>query len=153
MVWRTIHDFHVIRFTFKIIFEMKYFYRNYFFVSGDFNARVQNNSVSGAVGVFVEQHGSSNGNSFIRFGTSNNLKITNTLFREKDINKYTWSIRESRSIIEYVLPNKRLTSKFKMSMCTEVWTYNQIIIPLFLILSRLLDGRKRNLVLSRMTRY
>ena len=27
-VWRTIHDFHVLRCTFKIIFDMKYFHRN-----------------------------------------------------------------------------------------------------------------------------
>ena len=31
-VWRTIHDFHVLRFIFKIIFEMKYFHRNYVFL-------------------------------------------------------------------------------------------------------------------------
>ena len=31
-VWRTIHDFHVLRFIFKIIFKMKYFHRNYFFL-------------------------------------------------------------------------------------------------------------------------
>ena len=31
-VRRTIHDFHVLRFIFKIIFEMKYFHRNYFFL-------------------------------------------------------------------------------------------------------------------------
>ena len=31
-VWRTIHDFHVLRSIFKIIFEMKYFHRNYFFL-------------------------------------------------------------------------------------------------------------------------
>ena len=31
-VWRTIPDFHVLRFIFKIIFEMKYFNRNYFFL-------------------------------------------------------------------------------------------------------------------------
>ena len=30
-VWRTIHDFHVLRFIFKIIYEMKCFHRNYFF--------------------------------------------------------------------------------------------------------------------------
>ena len=30
-VWRTIHDFHVQRFIFKIIYEIKCFHRNYFF--------------------------------------------------------------------------------------------------------------------------
>ena len=30
-VWRTIHDFHVLRFIFKIIYAMKCFHRNYFF--------------------------------------------------------------------------------------------------------------------------
>ena len=31
-VWRTIHDFDFLRFIFKIIFEMKYFHRNYVFL-------------------------------------------------------------------------------------------------------------------------
>ena len=31
-VWRTIHDFHILRFIFKIIFNMKYYHRNYFFL-------------------------------------------------------------------------------------------------------------------------
>ena len=30
-VWRTIHDFHVLRLIFKIIYELKCFHRNYFF--------------------------------------------------------------------------------------------------------------------------
>ena len=40
-VWRTIQDFHVLRFIFKIIFEMKYFHRNYFFL---LNASALNHS-------------------------------------------------------------------------------------------------------------
>ena len=40
---------------------------------GDFNARVGNNAVSGAVGVFGEQHKNSNGDSLIRFATSLSL--------------------------------------------------------------------------------
>ena len=31
-VWRNIHDFHVLRFIFKIIYEMKCFHRNYVFL-------------------------------------------------------------------------------------------------------------------------
>ena len=30
-VWRTIHDFHVLRFIFKIVYKMRCFHRNYFF--------------------------------------------------------------------------------------------------------------------------
>ena len=56
---------------------------DYLIVSTDFNARVGNNVVSGAVGEFGEPHRNNNGDSFIRFATNNNLTITNTVFRKK----------------------------------------------------------------------
>jgi hypothetical protein len=36
------------------------------------------------------------------------LKITNTFFRKKEINKYIWSARGTKSLIDYVIVNKRL---------------------------------------------
>ena len=50
--------------------------QNRLIVIGNFNARVGNNAVLGAVGVFEEQHRNSNGVSLINFPTSNDLKNT-----------------------------------------------------------------------------
>ena len=43
--------------------------------------------------------------------TYNDLKITNGFFRKKDIHKYTWSARGTRSIIDYIIVNKKLISQ------------------------------------------
>ena len=41
--------------------------------------------------------------------TVNELKITNTFFRHKEIHKMTWSARGYRSIINYILTKKKLS--------------------------------------------
>ena len=43
----------------------------------------------------------------------NELKITNTFFRHKEIHKMTWSARGYRSIIDYILTNKKLSPLVK----------------------------------------
>lgn len=40
---------------------------------------------------------------------SSGLKITNTFFRKKNINKYTWSDRGLRSLIDYVIVNDKMS--------------------------------------------
>ena len=82
-----------------------------YLIVSDLNARVGNNAIAGAVGVFGEQHKNSNGESLIMFATSNDLKITNTFFRKKDINKFTWNARGSRSIIDYVIANNKISKQ------------------------------------------
>jgi endonuclease/exonuclease/phosphatase family metal-dependent hydrolase len=47
------------------------------------------------------------------FATENNLKITNTFYRKKDINKYTWSARGLKSLIDYITVNKKLVSQIR----------------------------------------
>jgi hypothetical protein len=42
------------------------------------------------------------------FASINDLKITNTFFRKKDLHKYTWSTRGPKSIIDYVIVSRRL---------------------------------------------
>jgi len=37
------------------------------------------------------------------------LKVTNTFFIHKEIHKMTWSARGHRSIIDYILTNKKLS--------------------------------------------
>lgn len=65
------------------------------------------------VGSFGEDHLNRNGRELREFATFNNLKITNTFFRKKDIHKYTWTARGLRSIIDYVMVNKKLASQVR----------------------------------------
>ena len=43
------------------------------------------------------------------FASVNEFKIKNTFFRHKKIHKMTWSARGYRSIIDYILTNKKLS--------------------------------------------
>jgi endonuclease/exonuclease/phosphatase family metal-dependent hydrolase len=47
------------------------------------------------------------------FATYNDLKITNTFFRKKEIHTYTWSSRGSKSLIDYVIVNRKLASQVR----------------------------------------
>lgn len=38
----------------------------------------------------------------------NDLKIANAFFRKKEIHKYTWSAQGSKTIIDYIIVNRRL---------------------------------------------
>jgi len=51
----------------------------------------------------------SNGHKLKELASVNDLKITNTFFRHKEIHKMTWNARGYRSIIDYVLTNKKLS--------------------------------------------
>jgi len=50
-----------------------------------------------------------NGHKLKEFASVNELKITNTFFRHKEIHKMTWSTRDYRSITNYILTNKKLS--------------------------------------------
>jgi hypothetical protein len=80
---------------------------DFLIVAGDLNARIGNTPITGIVGNNGEPIINNNGQSLTDFAATNDLKITNTFFRHKDIHKYTWSARGSRSIIDYVLTNKK----------------------------------------------
>lgn len=77
-------------------------------ISGDLNARIGNTPVPNIVGEHGETCINDNGHSLIHFATSNNMRITNSFFRKKDIHKYTWSARGTRSIIDYILANNKI---------------------------------------------
>lgn len=76
-------------------------------IMGDFNARVGSQPIEGVVGTFGEDTCNRNGELLREFATFNQLKITNTFFQKKDIHKYTWAARETRSLIDYVVVNRR----------------------------------------------
>ena len=43
----------------------------------------------------------------------NHLKVTNTFFKKRDINKYTWTARGQRLMIDYFLINDKLRPQMK----------------------------------------
>jgi len=55
----------------------------------------------------------SNGHKLKESASVNELKITNTFFRHKQIHKMKWSARGYRSIIDYILTNKKLSPLVK----------------------------------------
>jgi len=78
-------------------------------VAGDYNARVGNIPIDGILGTNCEFTTNSNGHKLKEFASVNELKITNTFFGHKEIHKMTWSARGYRSIIDYILTNKKLS--------------------------------------------
>ena len=78
-------------------------------VAGDYNARVGNIPIVGILGTNGEITSKSNGHKLKEFASVNELKITNTFFRHKEIHKMTWSARGFRSSIDYILTNKKLS--------------------------------------------
>ena len=47
------------------------------------------------------------------FCAFNELKIKNSFYRHKDIHKFTWEVRETKSVIDYIIINDRLKSKIE----------------------------------------
>jgi exonuclease III len=83
---------------------------DYLILGGDFNARPGNHSIKDVLGTNGKRVLNENGKMMINFTTFNALKITNTFFRHKDMHTYTWTNRGYRSIIDYILVNKKLFS-------------------------------------------
>jgi hypothetical protein len=88
--------------------------KNYFLcVAGDMNARVGNKQLYFVLGTNGESTVNQNGRQLIEFATYNELRIINTFFKHKNIHKFTWSARNSRSVIDYVLVNKKTATLVK----------------------------------------
>jgi len=77
-------------------------------ISGNLNARVGNQPMPNVVGNFGEDCVNRNGQTLREFASFNDLKIANTFFRKKEIHKYTWSAQGSKTIIDYIIVNRRL---------------------------------------------
>jgi len=83
---------------------------DYIMLIGDMNARVWNSRVINIVGTNGKATLNNNGRKLIDFYTYNNLKIMNTFFKHKEINKFIWEARGHKSIIDYFITNMK-TSK------------------------------------------
>jgi hypothetical protein len=72
------------------------------------NARIGNNSIPELTGSNAKPTLNKNGQALSDFVSFNELKITNTFFRHKDIHKYTWHRGNSKTLIDYIIFNRKL---------------------------------------------
>jgi hypothetical protein len=84
---------------------------DYVVAAGDLNARTGNLTVPELIGHNGEIKLNGNGKCLRDWCTFNNLRITNTFFNHKDIHKYTWEARGTKSIIDHIIANEKIWPK------------------------------------------
>ena len=72
-------------------------------LAGDFNGRIGNQLIPECIGTHGEQVTNHNGAASRDFCAFNKLKIANSFYKHKDIHKFTWDARGTRSIIDYIM--------------------------------------------------
>jgi hypothetical protein len=72
------------------------------------NARIGNSAIPKLIGHYGERVINANGRELRDFCASNNLRITNTLYRHKEIHRCTGTDRGTRSIIDYIISNEKV---------------------------------------------
>ena len=82
-------------------------------VLGDLNARVGNERIDGVVGNYGVPGRNVNGESLIGMCVEHELVVGNTMFKKKDISKYTWIRQQNgvivdRAVMDYVLVSRRM---------------------------------------------
>jgi len=82
-------------------------------LAGDFNGRIDNQPIPEYIGTYGEQVTNHNGAVLRDFCVLNNIKITNSFYRHKDIHKFTWEARGARPIIDCIVINDRLKSNIE----------------------------------------
>ena len=104
-------------------------------VMGDFNARVgvEDCTSSTVVGKYGEMHKNNNGCRMIQYCHHNNLCITNTLFKHKDIHKFTreYQSRNEKSIIDYILienPYKKIVKDSRVMRKAEIGSDHYLLV-------------------------
>ena len=107
-------------------------------ILGDLNARVGNkyDIFSGIIGKEGESVESPNGELLLDLCTQNNLKITNTFFKHKDIHKYTrvCEQRNERSIIDYIIVSSRFfyyTNNVRVKRGPEIGSDHYLVLGEF----------------------
>lgn len=100
-------------------------------ILGDLNARIGNIEVRGHIGKHGETVCNNNGQKLRDFVIYNNLQIMNSFFKHKEIHTYTWCARGTRSVIDYVICNRKLfdlTLDVKACRGPELETDHYIVI-------------------------
>ena len=75
-----------------------------------------------------------NGHKLKEFALVNELKIMKTFFRHKEIHKMTWSAQGSRSFIDYILTNKKLSP---LVNDTKVFRGYDVVTDHYLLISKI----------------
>lgn len=119
--------------TLQIILD-KYNSRYEVLLMGDMNARVGNIGIPNVMGTCGEGVKNSNGEKLIEFAAFNELSISNTFKKKKDIHKFTWAARGCRSVIDYVIGNKKIAKHIED---TTVKRGSDIGSDHFLVISRI----------------
>jgi exonuclease III len=86
---------------------------DYILMMGDLNARIGNITIMKIVGTDGEPTVNNNGKKLMDFCTFNNMRIMNSFFKHKDIHKFTWQTRGSKSVIDYSIANEKAAKLFK----------------------------------------
>jgi len=82
-------------------------------LAGDFNGRIGNQPIPECIGTYGVQVTNHNGAALRDYCAFNKLKITNSFYRHKDIHKFTWEARGTKSVIDYIIINDRLKSNIE----------------------------------------
>lgn len=107
---------------------------DYLIIAGDLNARVGKTPVENIIGTEGEVKINNNGYKLKEFALNNELRLTNTFFRHKQIHKYTWSARGSATIIDYIIANKKT---WPLVQDTRVYRGPDISSDHYLLISKL----------------
>ena len=81
---------------------------DYVIIAGDANARVGKTPIPNLIGPNGEDTINRNGKHLRDWCSFNNMRITNTFFRHKEIHKFTWEARGTKSIIDYIMANEKM---------------------------------------------
>ena len=117
----------------------KYNKTDHIVIAGDLNARVGKSPIPNVCGTYGEETINENGKVLRNFATFNELKLTNTFFKKKDIHKYTWAARGSRSLIDYVIVNDKLKNLVKdttVNRGAELYTDHYLVTTDLYILAK-----------------
>lgn len=105
------------------------------FVAGDFNARVgiRKNETERVIGKHGEKERNNNGRKLIEYSMMNNLIITNTFYKHKDIHKFTREVasRNERSIIDYILVeknNRKCVKDIRVRREAEIYSDHYLLV-------------------------
>jgi len=82
-------------------------------ILADFNGRIGNQPIPECIVTYEEQVTNNNAAALRDFCAFDKLKISNSFYRHKDINKFTWEARGTKSIIHYIIINDRLKSNIE----------------------------------------
>jgi hypothetical protein len=93
--------------------------QDYLLLMGDLNARIGITKIMKIVGRNGEPTVNNNGKKLRDFCTFNNMRIMNSFLKHKEIHKFTWQARGSKSVITTPLQTKRQQNYLKMLEYTE----------------------------------